>query len=224
MPNQKQEKAFSFSSSSLLAPQPPVQSVRNLSTEPRAARSSSWPTRSARLPTQPPHLSCPRHQAHTTPGGNPRKFGLSAVVHQMCCVTMHYGNSDILHPCWVPDLVEAGGKDSLASVCLLETKSMMRFRKRLSIPTEKRHFAVRLTGTDTAIAINLQVPGWKLIMGWSHRLASLSPVEDRAVIGHVPQPRWEGTASPSSWASGTDSGQRQDASRGGRGVTHPPGS
>ena len=62
-------------------------------------------------------------------------------------------------------MVEAGGKDRLASVCPHEIKSVTRFRKRLNIHTEKRHFAVMLTGTDTAIAINLHVPGWKLIMG-----------------------------------------------------------
>lgn len=75
MPNQKQEKAtcrtepirhclsflrsyqsFSFSSSSLLVPQPPVQSVKNLSTEPSGGQHEvpgSQPSPPSLLPTQP---------------------------------------------------------------------------------------------------------------------------------------------------------------------------
>lgn len=217
-------QSFRFSSSPLPAPQPPVWSVKNLSTEPRAVCSWGWPTQSARFPNPPP--ISPAHRAAKCAGcywdpaphcteKNPCAFGLDALVHQMCCVMMNCGNSDILHPHWVPESVEAEGKGSLASVCPLQLKRVMRFRKRLN--TERRHFAVMLTRTDAAIPINLPVPGWKLIMCWSHYLASLSPVKDCAIVIRVHHLRWEGRASPSSEASGTSSGQRQDAGCSGHG-------
>lgn len=83
----------------------------------------------------------------------------------MCSGVMHSSNSDILHPCQDPDLVEAGSKDSLSSVCSHEIITVMRFRKRLNIHAVKRHFPIMLTGTDTATSTNLHVSGWKLIMG-----------------------------------------------------------
>lgn len=98
-----------------------------------------------------------------------------ALAHPMCSGVMHCGNSDILHPCRDPDSVEAGSKDSLSSACSHEIITVMIFRKRLNIRAVKRHFPVMLTGTDTATAINLHVPGWKLTMGWSHCLPPLPP-------------------------------------------------
>lgn len=188
MLNQKQEKAschcraepirycflflesywsFTFFSSSLFAPQP-IQHVKNLITDTRAAHSSVWLTQSARLPTLP-SLSPVHIAARHTRGSWHCTWGeatcLWAVAHQMCSGMMHCGNSDILHPCRDPDLVEAGSKDSPSSVCSHEITIVMRFRKRLNIHAVKRHFPVMLTGTDTATAINLHVPGWKLIMG-----------------------------------------------------------
>lgn len=103
MLNQKQEKAtwhcrtesirhwflflesywsFTFFSSPF-APQP-IQHVKKLITEPRAARSSGWLTQSAKLPTQPP-LSPPHIAARHTrcswqcTWGSPCVFGLQPI-------------------------------------------------------------------------------------------------------------------------------------------------
>lgn len=121
MTNQKQDKAtsccktelirhrcsflkwywsFSFSSSSLFAPQPSLQSFKNLSTDTEAACSSVWPTqsgsqtsRSFLLPTQQPCTwGAAELPQSTTPGENPHVFGLDGVVHQMCYIIMHCGN------------------------------------------------------------------------------------------------------------------------------------
>lgn len=168
--------SFTFFSSSLFAPQP-IQHVKRLITETGAAHSLGWltkvPSSQHSHPSLLPTLQPGTQPAAGTALGEP--MCLWAVAHQMCTGVMHCGSSDTLHPCPDPDVVGVGSKDSLPSVCAHEIIIVMRFRKILNIHAVKRHFPVMLTGTDTATAINLHAPGWKLIMGWSHCLPPLPP-------------------------------------------------
>lgn len=149
--------------------------------------------------------------AGASPGGNTR-LCLQAMAHQVYSGVMHSANSDILHSCWDPDLVEV----SLSSACSHEIIIVMGFRKRLNIHAVKKHFPVLLTGTDTAAAINLHVPGWKLIMGWSH---CLPPFPRVGLCNHHPcsssEVRGEGVTFL--WSIRHHSGHWQDAAWGGHG-------
>lgn len=163
MLNQKQEKAtwhcraelirhcflfhesywyFTFFSFSLFAPQP-IQHVERLITETRAAHSLSWVTQSAKFPTQPAlspaHIEARHSRCNWCCTWGPLHLDtldmcLWAVAHQSSSGVMHCGNSDTLHHCWDPDLMEG------SSVCSPETIIVMRFRKRLNIHAVKRHF------------------------------------------------------------------------------------